>query len=68
MTPPNKGFKPENHDDYISFKYEGNVFWVCFDEQVLYYISINYHAYSFDLKEEEYILKHTNNPLAELET
>jgi hypothetical protein len=56
-----EGFRPENHEGVIVFKYEGDFFVVRFEENDLTFFRIEYHIYSFDKQEEYEMLKIVND-------
>jgi hypothetical protein len=56
-----EGFRPENHEDAITFKYEGDYFIVRFEENDSTFFRIEYHIYSFDKQEEYEMLKIVND-------
>jgi hypothetical protein len=56
-----EGFRPENHERAIAFKYEGDYFIVLFVENEPTFFYIDYHVYSFDRQEEYDVLKVVND-------
>jgi hypothetical protein len=56
-----EGFRPENHENAIIFKYEGDLFIVHFEEDDPTLFGIDYHIYSFDKQEEYEVLKIVND-------